>query len=179
MSERESPVEGGEPAVEAGPVALSRLLDEIRADARWRGEVAALRSGSGGAEGAPSEGPTSAAEAIGAALAALDEAIEAADAVVPIEPGRLVIGDAWARMRRQIHREIRIYQDRQATVNREVAAALRLVAAGLGSTLERLEEQLGAADALTSEIEPLGALRVAVGELEARLSEVERWRARG
>jgi hypothetical protein len=171
---------------ELGPVALSRLLDEIRADARWREELAALREG---AEAPATAQPS--AEAIASALDELDDAIEAADAVVPIEPGRLVIGDAWGRVRRQIHAEIRIYQDRQTEANRRVAAALRRIAAQLDRSAEgatigelwralgQLEARVAATESLGAEIEPLGAMRVALQEIEARLREVERWRASG
>jgi len=165
VSEGESPVERTAPEAEAGPVALSRLIDEIRADRRWREEVAALRSGSAGSERQASPAADSRPDAN---LDALDEAIVAADREVPIEPGRPVIGEAWARVRRQIHGEIRIYQDRQTAANQLIAAALR-----------RLDARLAAADALAAEIEPIGALRLAVEELEARLTEVERWRANG
>ncbi|HEV8632712.1 MAG TPA: hypothetical protein VG370_00515 [Chloroflexota bacterium] len=184
MSGPERPVERPGPEVETGPVALSRLLDEIRADPRWREEVAALRPEPAGGEGTSED-------VLEATLDALEAAIAAADRVVPIDPGRLVIGDAWARVRRQIHSEIRIYQDRQTVVNRQIAAALRRIAAELDpsvpeaaiaelwSALRRIEARLGEADALAAEIEPLGALRVAVAQLETRLAEVERWRAKG
>jgi hypothetical protein len=169
---------------ESAPVALSRLIDELRADPRWREEIAASRAGARATgEGPGGAGATTGGARLEATLAALEGAIAEADAVVPIEPGRLVVGDAWARLRRQIHAEIRIYQDRQTTVNREVAAALGQIAAELRGALDRIEarieERLGATDALAAEIEPLGAVRLAVEQLEARLSEVERWRGSG
>jgi hypothetical protein len=45
------------------------------------------------------------------------EAIQASVQEVPIVPGRPLIGDAWAVLRRQLHADIRIYHDKQTAVN--------------------------------------------------------------
>jgi hypothetical protein len=151
-----------EPA-ETGPVALSRLLDEIRADRGWREQVDALARPP---EPPPAESPPPperlaappADPALADALAALADAIVAADAVVPIGSGRPVVGEAMAALRRQIHGEIRIYQDRQTLVNQQLAASLRRLAAALDPAVP---------DA------PLAALWSALGRLEARIEAIE------
>jgi hypothetical protein len=146
-----------EPA-ETGPVALSRLLDEIRRDTHWREAIEAAAR--------PTENPAAerlavppADAALADAVAALAEAVAAADAVVPIESGRPVLGDAMAALRRQIHAEIRIYQDRQTLVNQHVTAALRRLVDALDPA---------GADAL------LAALWSALGRMEARVEAIER-----
>jgi hypothetical protein len=208
---------------QAGTVELvSQLIDEIRGDTTWREELESKRRGDRApaeepqVEDMPKPSPPPTAPprdpALGAALSAGAAALSAAEAVVPIESGRPVIGEAWAVLRRQIHADIRIYGDRQSAVNHELMAALRRIdtaldagdpvsalgaawsaIGGLHTRLEVLDarvrdlervaktrltaieqrvgslEQAGAA--LTAEIEPLGALRVAVDELLTRRSD--------
>jgi hypothetical protein len=157
-----------EPA-ETGPVALSRLLDEIRADRGWREQIDLTGAPTGPPVGdAPAAaGPPAPAErlvvppadnALADALGALADAVVAADAVVPIGGGRPVVGEAMAVLRRQIHAEIRIYQDRQTLVNQQLAAALRRLVAALDPTASG---------------GPLAALWSAVGRLEARIEAIE------
>ena len=109
------------------PVAISRLLDEIRGDTRWRDELAALAARGGFAPGG--------AEAVERLSAAIAEAASE----VAIEAGSPIVGDAMARLRRRVHAEIRIYQDRQTAVNLEVADAVRRIETRLAALEEAVD----------------------------------------
>jgi hypothetical protein len=215
---------GGQPstgaAPEAGPVAIARLLDEIRRDRRWREEIEAQRSRAdtpASAEPIVAAPPPDAALRIG--VAALAHAIEHARAEVPVLPGPPALVGAWARLRAIVLSTVGVYQRRQVFVNGETAAALRRVAelldptdpgsavgalwveiARLGQRVDAIEARLGGdgasalrpgddegaggasrldgiernASALALEIEPLGRVRAAVAEIQARLEALER-----
>lgn len=159
---------------------VSRLLFEIRADQGWRealgpraadAEAAAAEASEPADRGQRHEAhklsPLAAPEvdaALDATMSALSASIDAAEEVVPIVAARPLVGDAWARLRRRIHAEIRIYQDRQSSLNREVLAALR-----------RLEGALDARDptaAVGSAWAAIGATRAEIEQLESRLLEL-------
>ena len=188
-----------EPTSAAADVAyVARLLDDIRADRNWREAVASLEAGEDGAEpaeeAAPEE-PEGEEEApprtprvqvpsappadwgLPVAIEAIEAGIRAADAVVEIAPGRPVVGQPWAALRRQIHADARIYLDRQTAINLEIVAALRRVQqaldpaqldAGLGAVwaaVGALEARLAALDDhLSARIDELGAQRAALDE---------------
>jgi hypothetical protein len=189
----------------AADVALvARLLDEIRADVWWHEEVARLRrtggaaapTGQSPADGAAEETvpelpPLPDAEPLqataplemaprpspdlAAAIQAIEAGIRAADAVVTIEPGRPVVGQLWAALRRQIHADARIYLDRQTSINLEILAALRRIEraldpgtadssiAALWAGVAQVHAALGARlDQLAAELAALRAYAVAL-----------------
>ena len=211
----------------AADVALvARLLDEIRADVWWREEVARLRR-TGGSAAPTGQPPADAARdetvpqlpplpdvepppttppleiaprptpGLAGTIQAIEAAIRAADAVVTIEPGRPVVGQLWAALRRQIHADARIYLDRQTSINLEILDALRRIEraldpgtpesstaalwaavaqaqASLGQRLDQLAAELAAlrayAEALAARVE---ADRARTGRLAEQVKQVE------
>jgi len=170
MSDR-TPETGSAPGPPAdpaeGPAAISRLLEEIRRDAGWRERVEALRQ----VAPAPAEPATSppAAPALDPALRAIvSRLVDAADQAgrePPIEPGRALIGDVWARLRQLIRAEIGSYQARQAVVNGEAVAALQRLVATLDPA-----DPASALGAIWAELLRLDAT---AGQLERRLARLE------
>ena len=144
-------------SVETGPVALSRLLDEIRRDGSWREETGRDPNGAAAPSAEPLRAPLP-DPALAAALEALDAAVAAAAGELPVESDRAVLGEAIAALRRKLHAELRIYQERQALVNRQTGELLRRLAAQLDP---------GQPDAALAE------LWTALGQLDARMAALE------
>lgn len=187
-------------------VHLSRIIDEIRNDVRWRERIADLDAEKAkGGDAAPQEPgdarpireplrlpelePLPESGGIPAALVAacdtIEGAIEAADQVVPVEAGRPIVGELWARVRHQIQADVRRYQDRQTMVNRTIVAALLEVQKAIdpvseGSpmrassrTAQCLHAQIGSVIAALEQIERAAPLALVVDAI-GRLDRLER-----
>jgi len=158
---------------------VSRLIAEIRRDASWREAVD--KSAQTIEESAPASRTTPGLVApkpdpqIDATLNQATAAADAADAVVPIVAGTPVVGEVWAALRRQVHADIRIYQDRQSAFNHEILAALRHVQralepaapeSALGAAWAGLATIVAAVTALEDRVRRLSSIDVRLANLE-------------